>query len=73
VQYVFTDCKHFCSWCNKKTVKHDVVSKAKCVSFNMISTGVWGPDMLLNASDDGDYCIYGVCGACSILNRTHAN
>jgi hypothetical protein len=39
----------------------------------MISTGVWGPDMLLSASDDGDYRIRGVCPLCSILNRTHGD
>jgi len=39
----------------------------------MISTGVWGPDMLLSASDDGDYRICGVCPLRGILNRTHGN
>jgi hypothetical protein len=67
---MFIECKQFCCWCNKKIVKHDVVSKAELVSLNMIPTGVWGPDMLLNASDDRDYCNYGVCPLCSILNRT---
>ena len=35
---------------------------------------VWGgPDMLLNASDYGDYCICGLCPLFIILNRTRAN